>query len=78
MARAYFPTFKDLADAPLQHVLKTWQGTWLQQTRIKSSNAPQRLWSKNIKGKLPADYEKILDLPGIGPIHCWRNHGFCI
>ncbi|MBX4197807.1 A/G-specific adenine glycosylase [Candidatus Parcubacteria bacterium] len=62
----HFPTFKDLADAPLQKVLKIWQGLGYNRRALALKRAAAIICEK-YNGKLPANYEKILELPGIGP-----------
>lgn len=61
-----FPTFHALAQAKLQTVLKEWQGLGYNRRAL----ALQRLAHavvKNYAGKLPQTYEKLVELPGIGP-----------
>jgi A/G-specific adenine glycosylase len=62
----HFPTFESLAKVPLQKVLKTWQGLGYNRRALALKRAAEVV-VKEYGGKLPADYEKILDLPGIGP-----------
>jgi A/G-specific adenine glycosylase len=61
-----FPTFQDLAQAPLQKVLRLWQGLGYNSRALRLKKAAEIIVAK-YNGKLPADYEQILDLPGIGP-----------
>jgi A/G-specific adenine glycosylase len=62
----HFPTFKMLAEAPLQKVLTHWQGLGYNRRALNLKRAAEVV-TRDYKGKLPDDYEKILDLPGIGP-----------
>ncbi|MDQ3014324.1 MAG: A/G-specific adenine glycosylase, partial [bacterium] len=63
---SHFPTFTDLAKAKLQHVLKVWQGLGYNRRALALKRAAE-IVVKEYKGTLPNDYEKVLDLPGIGP-----------
>jgi A/G-specific adenine glycosylase len=62
----HFPSFEALAKAPLQKVLKEWQGLGYNRRALALKRAAEQVVEK-YDGKLPKDYEKILDLPGIGP-----------
>jgi A/G-specific adenine glycosylase len=62
----HFPTFEALAQAPLQKVLTHWKGLGYNRRALNLQRAAKVVTEK-YNGKLPADYEKILDLPGIGP-----------
>jgi A/G-specific adenine glycosylase len=62
----HFPTFEALAAAPLQRVLTHWHGLGYNSRALRLKKAAEEV-VKNYGGKLPAEYEKIVDLPGIGP-----------
>lgn len=57
-----FPSFQKLATAPLNAVLKEWQGLGYNRRALNLHRLAQV-----IKGKLPQTYEGLLELPGIGP-----------
>jgi A/G-specific adenine glycosylase len=61
-----FPTFEALAQAPLQKVLTEWKGLGYNSRALRLKRAAEIVVEK-YNGKLPNDYKKILDLPGIGP-----------
>jgi A/G-specific adenine glycosylase len=63
---SHFPTFESLAQAPLQQVLKEWKGLGYNSRALRLHQAAKIVVDK-YNGKLPADYETILALPGIGP-----------
>ena len=60
-----FPTWKTLAKAPLEKVLKAWEGLGYYQ-RARNFKATACLISEKYKGKLPADWELLQQLPGFG------------
>lgn len=60
-----FPTVTDLANAPLDTVLKLWQGLGYY-SRARSLHRTAAIIRDEYGGVFPADYEKILALPGIG------------
>lgn len=57
-----FPDFKSLSKAPLQSVLKEWQGLGYNRRALNLHRLSQQ-----IQGKLPKTYEELIELPGIGP-----------
>ncbi len=61
-----FPTFKSLAKAPLKKVLKAWSGLGYNRRGMNLHKAAQEVVRKH-KGKLPADPDILVALPGIGP-----------
>ena len=62
---ARFPDIRTLAWAPLDAVLKTWEGLgYYARARNLRSTARQLMATR---GSLPASYEGLLALPGIGP-----------
>ena len=61
-----FPTIKQLANAPETKVFKLWEGLGYY-SRCKNLIAAAKIIHKAYNGKFPSSYEKILELPGIGP-----------
>ena len=60
-----FPTVHDLAAAPLDDVLKLWEGLGYY-TRARNLHNAAKMISAN-GGELPASYEELQNLSGIGP-----------
>ncbi len=61
-----FPDVQTLGDAPLQQVLKAWQGLGYYQ-RAKNLHRSARILVDEHGGKIPQDYEELIKLPGFGP-----------
>lgn len=61
-----FPTLKDLSQAPLQKILKSWEGLGYYQ-RAKNLHAASRIIMEKFKGRIPQDYKALKELPGFGP-----------
>jgi A/G-specific adenine glycosylase len=61
-----FPTVKDVARAPLQTVLKMWQGLGYYQ-RAKNVHKSAKIISDVYKGKIPRNPDVLKKLPGFGP-----------
>jgi A/G-specific adenine glycosylase len=61
-----FPTVHDLARAPLQAVLKQWQGLGYY-NRVKNLHKAAGVVIDEHKGILPKDQQAIRSLPGFGP-----------
>lgn len=61
-----FPTVERLATAPETKVFKLWEGLGYY-SRCKNLIAAAKIIHKAYNGRFPASYEKILELPGIGP-----------
>lgn len=61
-----FPTVIDLAEAPEELVLRTWQGLGYY-SRARNLHKTAKFISEELKGRFPSSYEKLLKLPGIGP-----------
>ncbi len=61
-----FPTVQQLAHAPETTVFKLWEGLGYY-SRCKNLITTARIIDKAYNGKFPASYEKMLELPGIGP-----------
>lgn len=60
-----YPTVFDLANAPLQEVLRTWQGLGYY-SRARNLHKCAQIVVENYKGNFPPDYEELKKLPGIG------------
>lgn len=61
-----FPTFRALAAAPTARVLRAWQGLGYNRRALMLQRCAREVVQK-YNGKLPADYESLEALPGIGP-----------
>lgn len=61
-----FPTVKDLAEAPLERVLKIWQGLGYYQ-RAKNLHKAAGIICRDYGGRLPDDPQALAKLPGFGP-----------
>lgn len=61
-----FPTVESLATAPEDTVLKAWEGLGYY-SRARSMHKTARLLTRDYAGRLPADFEVLTSLPGIGP-----------
>ena len=61
-----FPTIEALAEAPLDEVMKCWQGLGYY-TRARNLHKAARLLVEQYGGSLPANYEALRALPGLGP-----------
>ena len=61
-----FPTIHDLGKAPLQMVLKQWQGLGYY-NRAKNLHKASQILIKEHRGLLPKDPQLIRSLPGFGP-----------
>jgi A/G-specific adenine glycosylase len=62
---ARFPTVKALADAPLDEVLKLWEGLGYYARARNLHRAAQRI-SREMSGRFPKTVEGLMALPGIG------------
>ena len=60
-----FPTVEALAAAELDDVLKLWEGLGYY-NRVRNMQIAAKTVMEEYQGKLPADYEKLLTLKGIG------------
>jgi A/G-specific adenine glycosylase len=60
-----FPNFQTLAKAPLDRVLKLWEGLGYY-SRARNLHALANAVIKLPSQKLPASYDEILELPGVG------------
>lgn len=61
-----FPTFRALADAPVSAVLRAWQGLGYNRRALMLQRCAQAV-VRDHGGRLPADYDALRALPGIGP-----------
>lgn len=61
-----YPTVHDLARAPIEEVLKHWEGLGYYSRARNLHTSAQRI-SRDMKGAFPNTYEKILELKGVGP-----------
>jgi A/G-specific adenine glycosylase len=61
----HFPTAAALARAPLRRVLTLWSGLGYYRRAENLKKCAQQL-VLNHRGQIPADYEKLVSLPGIG------------
>ncbi|MGN8801243.1 A/G-specific adenine glycosylase [Candidatus Merdisoma sp. HCP28S3_D10] len=59
------PGIRDLAEAPEDQILKLWEGLGYYNRVRNMQKAAQKLTAE-YDGEMPADFEAILDLPGIG------------
>ncbi|WP_394792754.1 A/G-specific adenine glycosylase [Armatimonas sp.] len=62
---ARFPTVNALAEAPLEEVLKHWQGLGYY-ARARNLHKAAKLICEQLGGAFPTTYEGILALPGVG------------
>ncbi|PID90466.1 MAG: hypothetical protein CSA97_02780 [Bacteroidetes bacterium] len=61
-----FPTVADLANAPLDDVMKAWQGLGYY-TRARNLHRAAKMVMEDYGGELPRTYAELLKLPGLGP-----------
>ncbi len=61
-----FPDMTSLSLAPLQNVLKTWQGLGYYQ-RARNLHTASKIIVKSHGGEIPKDYDILKKLPGFGP-----------
>jgi A/G-specific adenine glycosylase len=61
-----FPDVATLAAAPLDDVLKAWEGLGYY-ARARNLHRAAQYVAGQLKGRLPRRYEKLLAIPGIGP-----------
>ena len=62
---ARYPEVEDLANAPLDEVLKLWQGLGYY-TRARNLHATAQYVARELKGVFPSSFEGLLKLKGIG------------
>lgn len=61
-----FPTVQKLAEAPLEEVLKCWEGLGYY-SRAKNLHKGAKYIVENFNGSLPEKKEELLQIPGLGP-----------
>ncbi len=61
-----FPTIKSLAEAPLDEVIKCWEGLGYY-SRARNLHAGARYVLDNFGGELPNDPDKLQQIKGLGP-----------
>ena len=62
----WFPTVKDLAEAPEEKLLKAWEGLGYYSRVRNMQNAAQQIMT-DFAGQFPDTYDNIAKLKGIGP-----------
>lgn len=62
----WFPTIKDLANAPEEKLLKAWEGLGYY-SRVRNVQKAAQQIMENHEGVFPSSYEEISKLKGIGP-----------
>ena len=60
-----FPSVRDLADAPLQDVLKVWEGLGYY-ARARNLHKAAQVIVNELDGEVPRDYATFRKLPGVG------------
>lgn len=60
------PTLAALANAPSETLLKLWEGLGYY-SRVRNMQKAAQIVMAKYAGELPADYDALLSLPGIGP-----------
>ncbi len=60
-----FPTFQTLAKAPINKVLKAWEGLGYY-SRARNLHGLAKAVAKHHRGKLPSTFDELKALPGIG------------
>ncbi|MDQ6954772.1 MAG: A/G-specific adenine glycosylase [Mariprofundaceae bacterium] len=71
-----FPSIQQLADSPLDDVLKAWEGLGYYRRARFIHAASQQIMNK-YHGVFPKQFEGILSLPGIGPSTAGAIASFC-
>jgi len=61
-----FPSFRALANAQQSEVLRHWKGLGYNSRALRLQKLAQEVTEAH-NGRLPADYTKLLALPGVGP-----------
>lgn len=60
-----FPDLNSLAEAPLEELLRVWEGLGYY-SRARNMHRAARIIAENRSGQFPESYEGLLELPGIG------------
>lgn len=61
-----FPTIQSLTEAPLESVIKSWEGLGYY-SRARNLHVGAQLIVKKYGGNLPSSREELLQIPGLGP-----------
>jgi A/G-specific adenine glycosylase len=61
-----FPTLSDLAEAPIEEILRVWQGLGYY-GRARNLHRSARILKEEFQGEIPPEPEVLERLPGIGP-----------
>lgn len=61
-----FPSWKSLVEAPQSEVLRYWKGLGYNSRALRLQKLAQ-IVTGEYHGRLPSEYEKLVNLPGIGP-----------
>src|SRR4051794_5642950 len=61
-----FPTLSSLATAREEEVLRLWAGLGYYR-RAKNLMSAVRMVANQHDGRIPSDYDKLIQLPGVGP-----------
>lgn len=61
-----FPNIEDLASAPLEKVIKCWEGLGYY-SRARNLHKGALFIQNQYKGTFPSTYEELIQIPGIGP-----------
>jgi A/G-specific adenine glycosylase len=61
-----FPTLERLAAAPLEEVIKVWEGLGYY-SRVRHLHQAAQYLMAHHGGKIPATYETLITIPGLGP-----------
>ncbi|MEM9327525.1 MAG: A/G-specific adenine glycosylase, partial [Bacteroidota bacterium] len=61
-----YPQIQDLAAAPQDEVMRTWQGLGYY-SRARNLHKAAKVVAKEMGGKFPSTYDGLLALPGVGP-----------
>jgi len=61
-----FPTLESLAKAPLQDILKTWEGLGYYQ-RARNMHRAAKIMRQDHHACIPSDHASLIKLPGFGP-----------
>ena len=71
-----YPRVSDLASAPLDDVLKLWEGLGYY-SRARNLHAGAKQIMQEFEGQFPSTYEEIITIKGIGPYTAAAISSFC-
>lgn len=71
-----YPTVKNMAAAPLEEVMRLWQGLGYY-SRARNLFATAQMVTNQHQGRFPDTYEGLKSLPGIGPYTAAAIASFC-